>query len=277
VRGRHVPLIRLDQVLELDRSGDGMLQLVLVEHAGAGHETYALVCDQLIGKREIVIKSLGPLLASVPCTAGATLLGDRVALILDVPAIIQRALERPASSGAGHGAGHSPGTGPGSRDTARGAAPQILVVEDSDIMRESLRRLLVDAGYLVTVAVDGQHGLELARSRTFDLISTDVVMPRLDGYELTRALRALPAHADTPILMVTSMGERIDRVRGFDAGVDEYITKPHDRSMLLRAVRKLLGHSAPGRTDTDTDTPALPGPDEPPGPGSTPGPKGGTR
>jgi DNA-binding response OmpR family regulator len=127
----------------------------------------------------------------------------------------------------------------------RGGA-HILLVEDSDTVRESLRRLLADDGYAVTVAVDGQHGLELAKSRRFDLISTDVVMPRLDGYELTRALRATPEYADTPILMVTSMGERIDRVRGFDAGVDEYITKPHDRALLLRAVRKLLGHGDPG-------------------------------
>ena len=247
VRGHHVPLIRLDAILELDGGHDGMLQLVLVEHAGPGHETYALVCDHLVGKREIVIKSLGPLLANVPCTAGATLLGDRVALILDVPAIIRRALDRPAAA----------------RRTLRGQAgaggAQILLVEDSDTVRESLRRLLADAGYLVTVAIDGQHGLDLARSRRFDLISTDVMMPKLDGYELTRALRAMPDYADTPIVMVTSMGERIDRVRGFDAGVDEYITKPHDRWMLLRVVRKLLGHAA---LADDGD------PGEPPGDGA---------
>jgi DNA-binding response OmpR family regulator len=177
------------------------------------------------------------LLAHVPCTAGATLLGDRVALILDVPAIIRRALDRPA---------------PSRRDrvaTAHAGATHVLLVEDSDTVRESLRRLLADAGYLVTVAVDGQHGLELAKARHFDLVSTDVMMPRLDGYELTRALRALPAYANTPIVMVTSMGERIDRVRGFDAGVDEYITKPHDRTQLLRAVRKLLGHAQPAAAD----------------------------
>ena len=247
VRGRHIPLIRLDVVLELDAGGDGPLHLVLVEHAGPGHETYALVCDHLVGKREIVIKSLGPLLANVPCTAGATLLGDRVALILDVPAIIRRALEEPG------------------RPAPRRLAPEarggghVLLVEDSDIVRESLRRLLADAGYAVTVAVDGQHGLELARSRRFDLISTDVVMPRLDGYELTRALRAMPEYAEVPIIMVTTMGERIDRVRGFDAGVDEYITKPHDRAMLLATVRKLLGHAAPG--------PEATGPDRRPGDG----------
>lgn len=231
VRGRHVPLIRLAAVLELDGGADsGELPLVLVELAG---QHYALVCEHLVGKREIVIKSLGPLLAAVPCVAGATLLGERVALILDVPAVVRRALERPAPIAGGP------------RSGAAATGRHILLVEDSDIVREALRRLLVDAGYLVTVAVDGQHGLELARERQYDLVSTDVMMPRLDGYELTRALRAMPGYADAPIVMVTSMGERIDRVRGFDAGVDEYITKPHDRTQLLRVVHKLLGHAEP--------------------------------
>jgi two-component system, chemotaxis family, sensor kinase CheA len=235
VRGRHVPLIRLEHVLELDDHGEpDQLHIVFTEQSGV---TYGLVCDHLLGKKEIVIKSLGPLLAGVPCVAGATLLGDRCALILDVPSIVRRALEQPA------GVPRRAGDGDRSaRARASASASQVLLVEDSDIVRESLRRLLVDAGYLVTVAVDGQHGLELAKSRQFDLVSTDVMMPRMDGYELTRALRAMPEYADIPIVMVTSRGERIDRVRGFDAGVDEYITKPHDRQLLLRAVRKLLGH-----------------------------------
>ena len=229
VRGKHVPLIRLDAALELDHGGDADLQLVLVEQSGT---TYALVCEHLLGKREIVIKSLGSLLTNVSCVAGATLLGDRVALILDVPAIIRRALEQPTGARA-------------ARVAIRGGAgsAHVLLVEDSDIVRESLRRILVDSGYIVTVAIDGAHGLELARQRHFDLVSTDVVMPRMDGYELTRALRAMPEYAETPIVMVTSMGERIDRVRGFDAGVDEYITKPHDRTQLVRVVKKLLGHT----------------------------------
>jgi two-component system, chemotaxis family, sensor kinase CheA len=225
MRGKHVPLVRVDAVLELDSGSDAMLQLVVVEHNG---HAFALVCDQLLGKREIVIKSLGKLLSAVPCVAGATLIGNRVALILDVPAIIERSLEAPAVVRK-------------RAATKKGSGGHILLVEDSDIVRESLRRILTDAGYVVTVAIDGVHGLELAKTRRFDLISTDVMMPRMDGYELTRALRAMPEYADAPIVMVTSMGERIDRVRGFDAGVDEYITKPHDRTQLLRVVRKLLG------------------------------------
>jgi CheY-like chemotaxis protein len=228
VRGHHVPLIRLDQVLELDGSSDGDIQVVLVDHGG---QTFALACEHLVGKREIVIKSLGAMLANVPCVAGATLLGDRVALILDIPAIVQRALAQPGSRK------RAP-----KRAASAASGSHVLLVEDSDIVREALRRLLADAGYHVTVAVDGVHALELAKSRRFDLVSTDVMMPRMDGYELTRTLRAMPEYSDIPIIMVTSMGERIDRVRSFDAGVDEYITKPHDRAQLLRAVKKLLGH-----------------------------------
>ncbi|HSK05328.1 MAG TPA: chemotaxis protein CheA, partial [Kofleriaceae bacterium] len=123
VRGKHVPLIRLDAVLELDAATPGQLQLVLVEQGG---QRYALACEHLLGKREIVIKSLGRLLAGVPCVAGATLLGDRVALILDVPAIIRRALEHPAAA--------RPAARPGRAGPAPGGAgsAQVLLVEDSD-------------------------------------------------------------------------------------------------------------------------------------------------
>ncbi len=118
--------------------------------------------------------------------------------------------------------------------------PHILLVEDSDVVRESLARMLSTGGYRVTTARDGVEGLAAAKAGTFDLVSTDVMMPHMDGYALTRALRALTAYRDTPIIMVTSRGERIDRVRGFDAGVDEYLTKPHDRGQLRSVVAKLL-------------------------------------
>ncbi|HTM21306.1 MAG TPA: response regulator, partial [Kofleriaceae bacterium] len=236
VHDRQIPLIRLASVLELDTEAfaDDQLHVVLTEH---GSDLYGLACDHLLGKKEIVIKSLGDLLQDVPCAGGATLLGDRCAIILDVPALIARALQR--------------GTPPRRATRALpeadpGSAAHVLVVEDSDTVRESLRRLLVGAGFRVSTAVDGVDGLEQCRRTRFDLVSTDVMMPRMDGYELTRALRASTEYRDTPIVMVTSRGERIDRVRGFDAGVDEYITKPHDRALLVRVVKKLLGAAAEG-------------------------------
>ena len=236
-RGRQLPLIRLTSVLDLGltpHTEDTILQVVVTDF---GSDRFGLVCDHLLGKKEIVIKPLGDLLQNVPCAAGATLLGERCALILDVPAVIRRALQ--------HGLERPPpptsmGSGSGAR-TPEPDAPHVLLVDDSDTVRESLRRLLSDAGYRCTTAGDGLEGLSAAMRQQFDLVSTDVMMPRMNGYELTRRLRATDEYRDTPIVMVTTRGERIDRVRGFDAGVDEYITKPHDRQLLLRTVRSLLG------------------------------------
>ena len=142
------------------------------------------------------------------------------------------------------------------------AGERVAVLALDRILPELLRRRLAPLGYQLDVSVDaaqlrdgctrqlpravfvpardGAEGLALAERQDFDLVSTDVMMPNLDGYELTRALRASPRHRDTPIIMVTGRGERIDRVRGFDAGVDEYITKPHDRQDLLGAVARHL-------------------------------------
>lgn len=231
--GRQLALVRLREVLELDdtEAPGGELAVVIVDVFGT---SYGLVCDRLLGKQEIVIKSMGSLLEGVPCAAGATVLGDRPAIILDVPAIVTRATtlrQRPAPA--------PPAPAPPRAGDA--AVRRILLVEDSETIRAAMQRVLESAGYAVTPAVDGAEALRLAETQRFDLISTDVIMPRMDGYELTRALRSSPRHASVPIIMVTSRGEKIDRVRGFDAGVDEYISKPHDRQDLLAAVARHLG------------------------------------
>jgi chemotaxis protein histidine kinase CheA/CheY-like chemotaxis protein len=232
VRQRHLPLIRLSDVLELgaDPHASGPLHVIVVE---AGGEQCGLVCDGLLGKKEIVIKPLGDVLEEVPCAAGATLLGDRCALILDVPALVRRAVERGSTPTAARGA--TLAAAPGGAKAAH-----ILLVEDSETARESLRRLLIGAGYRCTVARDGAEALEYARAQSFDLVSTDIMMPRMDGYELTRSLRGMREYRSVPIVMVTSRAERIDRVRGFDAGVDEYITKPHDGHLYLHTIARLL-------------------------------------
>ena len=120
----------------------------------------------------------------------------------------------------------------------------ILVAEDDRDVRDCIEFMLRCQGFDVQTSCDGRELLERLDQCQPSAIVLDIMMPNMDGYELTRALRAMPEYTEVPIVMVTSMGERIDRVRGFDAGVDEYITKPHDRTQLLEVVRKLLGHTA---------------------------------
>jgi two-component system chemotaxis sensor kinase CheA len=239
-----VPLIFAAEALglsggaPLDLGGASEWQVVLVD---AGGQSYALAVERLMGKREIVLKSLGALLEQVPCAAGATLIGERVAVILDVVQVVQRALSRAATRTS------APSAKPSAVATESAARrARILLAEDSDVVREQLKRVLEAHGYDVVAARDGAEALELATRDPlgFDLVSTDVMMPNLDGYELTRALRAQPRHRDVPMIMVTSRGEHLDRVRGFDAGVDEYMTKPLDSGELVRAVEKHLGRRA---------------------------------
>jgi two-component system chemotaxis sensor kinase CheA len=230
---RQIPLLWLADSLDLPSPIriDQEIPVVLVDASG---ETYGLIVERLGEKREIVLKSFGDLIGQIPCAAGATLIGDRVALVLDVVQTVQQGLLR--KSVAPRAALPPPKAAP-SR-----SRPRILVAEDSDVIREGLRRLLEAHGCDVVLARDGAEALQLAERDTtgFDLVSTDVMMPQLDGYGLTRALRAHPRHKDVPIVMVTSRSEHIDRVRGFDAGVDEYLTKPLDSGELVRAIERHL-------------------------------------
>ena len=245
VEGEQLPLVRISRVLGLDSSHDDVaneIRVVLCKH---GEGVYALVVEALLEKKEIVIKSLGDILEDVPCVGGATLIGDRCAIILDVAALIRRAVQGAGTLGRMPNRPkkeESAGSSASSTDTT-GSNQSVLLVEDSEVVREALRRLLTQAGYRVVTANDGVEGVAAAQREKFDIISTDVMMPNMDGYELTRALRKTEQYRDTPIVMVTSRDERIDRIRGFDAGVDEYITKPHDRHLLVRTIKRLLEES----------------------------------
>lgn len=225
-----IPVVDLADVLGLAKEtslGDGGdMAIVIVE---VGSERLGLIVQHLIGRHEVVIKSLGPLLASSPCAAGATLIGDRVLLVVDLSEVALRA----KTPGAQRLASTRP------RVKARSAA-RILVAEDSDMVREAIRRELTAAGFEVVAAADGEQALELSKTQSFDAVSTDVMMPKMDGYELTRLLRKDPRFQDVPIVMVTSKDARIDTLRGLDAGANAYLTKPADPSELTRVLVDLL-------------------------------------
>lgn len=114
---------------------------------------------------------------------------------------------------------------------------QILIVEDEPHLAEALGQIMAEQKYLVDVVYDGADGLDYALTGQYDVILLDVMLPKLDGFEVSRRLRA--AHVSTPILMLTARDEVGDKISGLDCGADDYMTKPFDSGELLARVRAL--------------------------------------
>ena len=230
LRGRSVPLADLAELLGGDASprADRVSAIVVA----AGGRRVAASCDRLLGQEEIVVKPLGPLLASVKGYLGGAILGDgRIALLLD-PAVLTRADPRLGKRRAGdHVAPERP------------LAPKVLVVEDSYTVRELQRSILEAAGYRVETARDGKAGLDrVTGDDEIALVITDLEMPEMDGLELTRAIRARGERSSLPVIVVTSRGDEEDRRRGVEAGADAYVVKQaFDQQALLDIVERLVG------------------------------------
>jgi two-component system chemotaxis sensor kinase CheA len=196
----------------------------------------AAICDVLLGKDEIVVKSLGPLLASVDTYLGAAILGDgRIALLVDPAVLVD------ATSGRRHTPAPDESVG---IVTPERTTPTVLVVEDSLAVRELQRSILEAAGYRVETARDGREAFDRL-SRDDDpvqLVLTDVDMPEMNGLELTEAIRADPRLSALPVVVVSSRGEEDDRRRGIEAGADAYMVKRgYDQQVLLDTVERLIG------------------------------------
>ncbi len=219
-----VPLVRADEMLGLGRPRSQRPDEIYVVVMQVGERRFGLAMDRMRGKQDVVVKSLGTLLGEIPIVAGATLLGEKCILILD-PVDIAARIGRQAA--------------PGRRGTQRARErirPRLLLVDDETTARIGLRRIFEEAGLEVVEAGDGAEALEMAAASSFQMVSTDVVMPRMDGYELTRRLRKMDQYRDVPIIMISSKGEEVDRRAGFDAGVDHYVVKPVERAALLELI-----------------------------------------
>jgi two-component system, chemotaxis family, sensor kinase CheA len=201
---------------------------------------HAFEVDALVGQRDVVVKELGPLLRGVEVVAGASVEPDgSILLVLDATSLVDRA--RRAGPAPSVAARQAPAPAPASRPEHPGQA-SILVVDDAPVVRELERSILERAGYQVRTAADGVEALERLTAAPVDLVITDVDMPRCDGFELTRAIRAEPRLAGLPVVILTSNADDADRRRGLDAGADAYVVKSDfDEAALLQVVGRLLG------------------------------------
>lgn len=231
--GQAVALVWLGDVLELPRkeaaeSAGGVPAVVLGSDLGR----VAFRVDDILGEQEVLVKILGPQLARVRNVAGASVLGTgQVVPVLNVPDLLKSAVKQATAPRAPIAAGK-----PGAAEK-----PSILVVEDSITSRSLLKNILESADYAVTTAVDGIDAYTTLKTGTFDLVVSDVEMPRMDGFDLTARIRADKRLAELPVVLVTALDSREHRERGIDVGANAYIVKSSfDQSNLLEVIRRLI-------------------------------------
>lgn len=238
IDGRPIGLVSAQQILGTETTGsqsDDVLVVVLGDKA----VRYGLVVDQWMGERELVVRPLDPRLGKVTDVSAAALLPDGApVLILDADDLI-RSIELAVSGGRL--------TSVGVTAAAVTTRRRVLVVDDSITVRETERKLLESAGYDVDVAVDGMDGWNAVRTEHYDLVVTDIDMPRLTGIELTTMIRRDAKLKGMPVMIVSYKDREEDRLRGLDAGADYYLTKAsfHDDT-LLRAAADLIGEATGG-------------------------------
>ncbi|WP_065259677.1 hybrid sensor histidine kinase/response regulator [Pseudomonas bananamidigenes] len=233
--GRHVGLVAASQLLQRPASQNNSetLKVVVIREREA---IYGVAVERFIGERTLVVLPLDERLGKVQdISAGALLDDGSVVLIVDVEDML-RSVDKLLNTGrleriARHG-----------RQGAEAARKRILVVDDSLTVRELQRKLLLNRGYDVAVAVDGMDGWNALRSEDFDLLITDIDMPRMDGIELVTLLRRDNRLQSLPVMVVSYKDREEDRRRGLDAGADYYLAKAsfHDDA-LLDAVVELIG------------------------------------
>ncbi|TKR34289.1 response regulator [Luteimonas gilva] len=207
---------------------EGQLQVPLLL-IRSGDLRAAVSIDQVLGNREIVVKPVGPQVASVPGIFGATIMGDgSVVVILDIAPLVRRQAALPREPAAAQPA------------VDRGV-PLVMVVDDSVTMRKVTGRVLERHNFEVVTAKDGLDALERMAERVPDLMLLDIEMPRMDGYELATTMKLDPRLRNVPIAMITSRTGEKHRQRAFDIGVERYLGKPYQEQELMRNVFDLLG------------------------------------
>jgi two-component system sensor histidine kinase and response regulator WspE len=231
---RQIGVVAGCEILELD-SRDSASELSIVVLGDKGGR-YGIVVDRFLGERELVVRVLDPRLGKVKNISAAALMPDGSPLLIVDVDDLMREIDNFLS---GNRLSH---VGPArSADVAK-ERKRVLVVDDSLTVRELERKLLDGQGYAVDIAVDGMDGWNAVRTGHYDLVVTDVDMPRLDGIELVTLIRKDARLKSLPVMIVSYKDRPEDRQRGLEAGADYYLTKGsfHDET-LIRAIADLIG------------------------------------
>lgn len=236
LEGRSVGLLHAADILSESSPPLPEADLPVVVIGVGASDLCGLVVDEFCGEEDLVVRTLDPRLGQVAQIAAAAIRADGdPALIIDVDDL-WRSVMQALVEGKPLGVERQQGA------VVQQARRRILVVDDSITVREVERQLLSRRGYAVEVAVDGKDGYNALRAGRFDLLVTDVDMPRMTGIELIRALRREPRFADLPIIIVSYKDREEDRRQGLEAGASAYLTKSsfHDDA-LIRMVEDLIG------------------------------------
>jgi two-component system sensor histidine kinase and response regulator WspE len=232
---RQIGLVSARQILRTGGAAPAS-ETVCVVLVGDHDRLYGVAVDRYVGERTLVVQPLDPRLGKVQDVMAGALMDDGTPLLIldveDMLVSVQKLVE---------GGQLSRVDGAGAAEQAR-RRKRVLVVDDSLTVRELERKLLLNRGFDVAVAVDGMDGWNMLRSEAFDLVVTDVDMPRMDGIELVSRIKADPKLQGLPVMVVSYKDREEDRRRGLDAGADYYLAKGsfHDDA-LLDAVEDLIG------------------------------------
>ncbi|MGA1823668.1 MAG: response regulator [bacterium] len=234
LNGKIISLVNMADILHLSAPKKERKNSIFITALvlGAGEKYIAFKVDEIVSEHEILIKGLGKQLRRVPNIAGATILGTGIVVpILNIQDLLKSSVESEPSYSEGKD----------SEGTADEKKKSVLIVEDSITSRMLLKNILEGAGYCVDTAINGRDAYTKLKIQPFNAVVSDIEMPRMNGFELTKKIRNEKKFADIPIILVTSLESREDREKGIEVGANAYIVKKSfDHDYLLSVIERLL-------------------------------------
>ena len=230
LRNQIIYVVELAEILGLPKEHHSDTEQKFVLIARINGTRTGLIVDKILDEQDVVVKQLPPHMQKAKTIAGAAISSSNtIMLILHIPELLDLVK---------HATQHLQRSPFFDRDEG---PPHILVVDDSVNTGEIEKRILEAYGYQVDLAIDGLNALEQLEKQHYDLIVTDVEMPRMDGFSLTEHLRTIPQYAEIPVVIVTSLERESDRKRGLQVGANAYITKGNfEQRSLIETVRSLV-------------------------------------